>query len=119
VTAVELAEIAGSETEAPVTTGVRSWRLPGHGRLAEVGLDLAEPAVDEREESLEAAAGEFGQRDFWPLAVQDILTVKARYRQGVQVCGQALASRLTVIRRRTAHLNDPDLKGGPLPCESA
>ena len=74
-------------------------------------MDLAEPAVDEREESLKAALGELGQRDFWPLAVQDILTIKARYPQGVQVCGQALAGGLTVIRRRTAHLNDPDLKG--------
>jgi hypothetical protein len=29
----------------------------------------------------------------------------------VQVCGQALACMLTVIRRRTAHLIDPDVKG--------
>jgi len=44
-----------------------------------VGLDLAEPAADEHEESLKAAVGQLGQRDFWPLAVQDSLTVKARY----------------------------------------
>lgn len=74
-------------------------------------MDLTEPAVDEREESLEAAVGELGQRDFWPLAVQDRLTFKAGYLQGVQVCGQAVAGRLSVIRRRAAHLNDPDLKG--------
>lgn len=70
-----------------MTAGVRSWRLPGHVRLAEVGLDFAEPAVDERGESLEAAVGELGQRDFWPLAVQDILTVKARY---LQACRSAV-----------------------------
>jgi len=76
-----------------------------------MGLDLAVPASDDLEESLEAAAGELGQRDLRPLAAQDTLTVKARYPQLLQVCGQASASRLTVIRRRTAHLNDPDLKG--------
>src|SRR2546423_4082141 len=103
--------MAGSEAEAPIPAGVRSWRLPGRVRLTEVGLNLADPAVDEREEPLEAAVGQFGQRDFWPLAAQDILTGKARYPQGVQVCSQALASMLTVIRRRTAHLIDPDLKG--------
>jgi hypothetical protein len=69
------------------------------------------PASDDLEESLEAAAGELGQRDLRPPAGQDTLTVKARYPQTLQVCGQASASRLTVIRRRNAHLNDPDLKG--------
>ena len=61
-----------------------------------MGLDLAEPAADEREEPLETAVGELGQRDLRPRAAQDILTVKARYPQGVQACGKAPASRLTV-----------------------
>lgn len=48
-------------------------------RLAVVGLDLADPAVDEREELLGTAVGQFGQRDFRPLAAQVLLTVEARY----------------------------------------
>src|SRR5690242_19066065 len=99
--------MAGSEAEAPVAA-CPLVMASGSGRLAAVGLDLAEPAAHEREEPLEAAIGQFAQRDFRPLAAQDSLTVKARYPQGVQVGGQAPASRLTVIRRRAAHLNDPD-----------
>jgi hypothetical protein len=83
---------------------------PGCLRLAEVGSNLIDPAVDEREEALDATVGQFPQRDFRPLAAQDILTIKAWYPQGLQVCGQALASMLAVIWRRIAHLIDPDLK---------
>jgi hypothetical protein len=51
--------------------------------------------------------------NFRPLAAQPVLTIKTRYAQGVQVCGQALTSLLTVIWRRKAPLIDPDLKGWP------
>jgi hypothetical protein len=87
--------------------------FPSCLRLAELGSNVTEPAVNEREEVLDAAVGQFGQRDFRPLVAQNILTIKARYPQGVQVCGQALASMLTVIWGDIAHLIDPDLKGWP------
>jgi hypothetical protein len=44
-----------------------------------VGLNLSDPAVDERDKPLDAAVGQFGQRDFWPLATQNMLAVKAWY----------------------------------------
>jgi hypothetical protein len=44
-----------------------------------VGSNLTDPAVKEREEALDAAVGQFGQWDFWPLVAQDILTIKAWY----------------------------------------
>jgi hypothetical protein len=78
-----------------------------------VSSNLADPTVDEREEALDAAVGQFGQRDFRPLAAQYILTIKTRYAQGVQVGGQALASLLTVVWGPIARLIDTDLKGWP------
>ena len=78
-----------------------------------VGSNLTYPAVNDCKESHDAAMGQFDQRDFWALVAQITLTIEARYPEGVQVCGQALASLLLVIWRRIAHLNDTDLKGWP------
>lgn len=78
-----------------------------------MGSNLIDPTINEREEALDAAAGQFSQWDFWPLVAQNILTIKAWYAQGVQICRKALASLLTVIWGDIAHLIDPDLKGRP------
>ena len=56
---------------------------PGCLRLAEMGSNLTDPAVDGREEAFDAAVGKFSQWDLRPLAAQDILAIKAWYPQGV------------------------------------
>jgi len=68
-----------ADSEASIAVGVCLRRLPGCLRLTEVGLNPTDPAVNEREEPLDAAVGQFGQRDFWPLVAQNILTIKAWY----------------------------------------
>jgi hypothetical protein len=84
----ERAEIAGSQ-------GVRAVGcLPvGDPKLSQVIPGGREPrrAINEREEALDPAVGQFGQRDFRPLVAQYNLTIKTRYAQSVQVRGQALA----------------------------
>lgn len=68
-----------------------------------MGSNLADPAINERKEALDPAVGQFGQRDFRLLVAQCVLTIKTRYVQSVQVCGQALASLLPVVWGCIAH----------------
>jgi hypothetical protein len=107
-------DLAASGNSAPATrhpsrpmSACRGFKA-GCLRLSEVGSNLIDPAVNEREEALDATVSYFGQWDFWPLAAQDILTVKPWYSQDVQVCGHEVTGMLTVIWRRIAHLIYPD-----------
>jgi hypothetical protein len=69
--------------------GVCLRRFRGCLTLAGAGSNLTGSPVKDREEALDAAVGQFGPWDFWPLVAQNIVAIKAWYAQGVQICRQA------------------------------
>ena len=59
--------------------GVGLWQFFRLSQVSRGGFELTDPAVNEREQALDAAVGQFGQWDFWPLVARNILTIKAWY----------------------------------------
>ena len=80
--------------------------LPG-GRFGFGGVcgDVGDPAVDECQETAEAAGGQLAQRDFRPRAGQVPFAVEPRDAQGMQSPGQLATVWLAVILARQVTLH--------------